>query len=85
MLGSSAYLAFEVKRVKTKCKAEFLAIEIVTENNSKLIIATCYRVGTLGQENFFQIANTVHKLLRKKNLKKFVLIGDFNLPGIRGV
>ena len=41
-----------------------------------------YRVGTLGQENFFQIANTVHKLLRKKNLKKFVLIGDFNLPGI---
>ena len=57
-------LAFEVKRVKTKCKAEFLAIEIVTENNSKLIIATCYRVGTHGQENFFQIANTVHKLLK---------------------
>ena len=75
-------LAFEVKRIKTKCKAEFLSIEIVTENNSKLIIATCYRVGTLGQENIFQIANTVHKLLRKKNLKKFVLIGDFNLPGI---
>ena len=39
-------------------------------------------IGTPGQENFFQIANTVHKLLRKKSLKKFVLIGVFNLPGI---
>ena len=36
-------LAFDVKRVKIKCKAEFLAIEIVTENNSKLIIASCYK------------------------------------------
>ena len=71
-----------MKRVKIKCKAELLAIEIITENKSKVIIAICYLVGTLGQDNCFEITNTICKLLRKKNPKKFVMIGDFNLPGI---
>ena len=78
-----ADIAYEVKRVKVECKAELLAIEIITENKSKVIIATCYRVGTLCQDNCFEITNTICKLLRKKNLKKFFMIGDFNLPGIQ--
>ena len=83
LIVAKADIAYEVKRVKVECKAELLAIEIITENKSKVIIATCYRVGTLSQDNCFEITNTICKLLRKKNLKKFFMIGDFNLPGIQ--
>ena len=83
LIAAKAVIAYEVKRVNVECKAELLAIEIITENKSKVIIATCYRVGTLGQDNCFEITNTICKLLRKKNLKKFFMIGDFNLPGIQ--
>ena len=83
LIAVKADISYEVKRVKLECKAELLAIEIITENKSKVIIATCYRVGTLGQDNCFEITNTICKLLRKKNLKKIFMIGDFNLPGIQ--
>ena len=32
--------------IKMKYKAEFLAIELILEDKSKIITATCYRVGT---------------------------------------
>ena len=51
-------------------------------DSSKVIVATCYRVGTLGISNQSEICNTIRKLLMKKKVKKFVLIGDFNLPGV---
>ena len=51
-------------------------------DSSKVIVTTCYRVGTLGISNQSEICNAVCKLLKKKKLKRFVLIGDFNLPGV---
>ena len=33
---------------KIECKAELLAVELVLEDKSKIIIVTCYRVGTSG-------------------------------------
>ena len=51
-------------------------------DSSKVIVATCYRVGTLGISNQSEICNTIRKLLMKKKVEKFVLIGDFNLPSV---
>ena len=65
--------------INIKYKAEFLAIELILEDKSKIIIATCYRVGTLGMDNYRNISNIIRTLLRKKRVKKFFLIGDFNL------
>ena len=65
--------------INVKYKSEFIAIELILEDKSKIIIATCYRVGTLGMENFRNISDIIKLLLRKKKVKKFFLIGDFNL------
>ena len=65
--------------INLKCSAEMLAVENVLGDGSKIVMSTCYRVGTLGATNYHEIINTLQKLLRKKKLKKFFLIGDFNL------
>ena len=46
--------------------AEILGIEIQLENKTKVIIATCYRVGTLGLQNAEEILKGVRTLTRKK-------------------
>ena len=47
-----------------------------------MIVSRCYRVGTLGKDNFEEISNAVRILTRKRRVKKFILIGDFNLRHI---
>ena len=42
----------------------------------------CYRVGTLEMSNCSEILSTLGRLSRKKMLRKFIVIGDFNLKGI---
>ena len=59
-----------------------LAVEIELENKTKIIISTCYRVGTLGPNNAEEILKAVSTLMRKKSAKKVILVGDFNLPHI---
>ena len=44
------------------------------------MIATCYRVGTLGLENADEILKALKVLSRKKSVKKLILVGD--LPKI---
>ena len=56
-----------------------LAVEIILNDNPKIAISTCYRVGTLGIPNFHEITRSLETLLRKTRMKKFFLIGDFNL------
>ena len=70
--------------IELKSKAEFLAIELKLTDNSKVIIATCYRVGTLGHSNLNEISKSIRTLIRKRGegVKEFVLVGDFNLPKI---
>ena len=51
-------------------------------DTSKLVIATCYRVGTLGIQNCNEICNALAKLLRTKRVKRLFLIGDFNLRNV---
>ena len=52
-----------------------LAIEIILKNKTKIIIATCYRVGTLGTRNADEILKALKMLSRKKSVKKFIMVG----------
>ena len=79
LIAIKSSLLLTTNKVNLKCNAEFLAIELVLENLDKIIVATCYRVGTLGIDNCREITNAINTLLRKKRVKKFFLIGDFNL------
>ena len=54
-----------------------LAIELILGDGSKIVISTCYMVGTLGIPNYHEIVNALQMLLRKKRLKKFFLVGNF--------
>ena len=69
-------------KIKLKCKAELLAVEILLEDKSKIIVVTCYRVGTLGNDNAEEILNAIKTLTRKKSVPKFIFIGDLNLKHI---
>ena len=65
-----------------ECAAEFLAVELILPSKTKVIVATCYRVCTLGMPNCKEVLEVLGKLSRKKMLRKFIVIGDFNLNGV---
>ena len=75
-------LIIRSNHIKINCKAELLAIELLLNNNSKIIISTCYRVGTLGNANLAEISKSIKTLIRKRGVKEFILVGDLNLPKI---
>ena len=74
----SSTLQVSSDSINLKCKAEMLAVELILEDGSKIFISTCYRVGAQGIQNCNEIVLALNKLLRKKKLKKFLLIGDLN-------
>ena len=63
-------IAINTQRINLKCKVEFLAIELIMNDKSKVIVASCYRVGTLAIKNQSEITNSIRILLRKKKVKK---------------
>ena len=71
-------LSIQSKIIPIKCAAELLAVELTLGDGSKIILTTCYRVGTLGIPNY-------NITFEKKMLRKFVVIGDFNLKGVNWV
>ena len=78
-------LSIQSKIIPLKCAAELLAVELTLGDGSKIVLTTCYRVGTLGMSNCNEILQTLGKLSRKKMLRKFVVIGDFNLKGVNWI
>ena len=82
LIAVNVSLSLEFKVIPTKCAAELLAVELILPNKSKVILATCYRVGTLGMPNCKEVLEVLGKLSRKKLLRKFIVIGDFNLNGV---
>ena len=78
LIAISCSLKVSSNIINLKCKAEMLAIELILGDGSKIVISTCYRVGTLGISNYHEIVNALQMLLRNKRLKKFFLVGDFN-------
>ena len=65
LIAISNKLTATSKIIPLKCMAEILGIEIFLENKTKFIIATCYRVGTLGLQNAEEILRGVRKLLKR--------------------
>ena len=82
LIGVNNQLVLTSNVVEIKCSAEFLAIEFVLKDKTKMIVSTCYRLGTLGRDNFEEISKATKTLTRKRGVKKFILIGDFNFPHI---
>ena len=82
LIAVSCSLQLSSYRINLNCKAELLAVEIVLNDASKVMITTCYRVGTLGINNCHEICNAITKLLRKKRVKKLFIIGDLNLRNV---
>ena len=70
LIAISNSLSVTCNQINLKCKAEFLAIEIIFSDNRKFIVGTCYRVGTLGLWN------------SRKCLRNIIILGDFNLGSI---
>ena len=83
LIAISNALAATSKIIPLKCRAEILGIEILLENKTKFIIATCYRVGTLGMDNAEEILRGVRTLTRKKNVKNVILVGDLQSPAYK--
>ena len=48
LIAISSSLQISSNHIELKCKAEFLAIELIMDDGCKVVISTCYRVGTLG-------------------------------------
>ena len=67
LIAINSSLQLSSKEISLKCKAEMLAVELMLNDNSKIVISTCYRVGTLGIPNFQEITRTLDILLRKND------------------
>ena len=85
LIAVSNQISIQSNVIPLKHEAEMLAIEIILKNKTKIIIAMCYRVGTLGTRNADEILKALRMLSRKKSVKKFFMVGDFNLPQINWV
>ena len=55
LIAINVSLSVESKTIPTNCSAELLAIELTLPNKTKIILTTCYRVGTLGISNCSEI------------------------------
>ena len=60
-------LSLQSKIIPIKCAAELLAVELIFPDSTKIILTTCYRVGTLGTFNSNELLQTLNKLSREKN------------------
>ena len=59
-------------------KAEILSVELKSGNDI-FCITTCYRVGTLREENFREVENHLRSVTKVKKYKKHYFFGDLNL------
>ena len=67
------------KEIKMGSGAEMIAVELTTPSGAKLIICTCYRVGTLGIENLSKVKSALQTLSRRRNLSKIYVVGTVQL------
>ena len=82
LIAIKTQLVVQTNYIELKSKSEFLAVEFKLNDSTKIIIATCYRVGTLGYTNLNEISKSIKTIIRKRGVREFVLVGDFNLPKI---
>ena len=84
LIAVKANLSVQTERINISSKAEMLSISIKSKNET-ICITTCYRVGTLGEENFKEIEKHLRNLAARKKFSAHYVIGDFNLCNISWV
>ena len=74
-------LDIECEKVDVSSKAEIMSISLKSGGTNHCI-TVCYRVGTLGIDNFKEIERHLGNIISRKKFQSQILVGDFNLPGI---
>ena len=82
LIAVRADLDIESKQIVSACKAEILSVELNCGDNNLVVLSNCYRVGTLGEENFTEVQKHLLSIAKKQKYKKNVLVGDFNLSSV---
>ena len=76
-----ANIDVENDKVNVSSKAEMISISLKA-NNISYCISACYRVGTLGEQNFNEIERHLRNVAGRKKFKAHFVVGDFNLPEV---
>ena len=66
-------------KIGIKCNAEILGMTMKFSDGKKIIICTCYRVGTLGSQNHKYIDEYLRNLRMRRGISDICLLGDFNI------
>ena len=66
LIAIKTQLVVQTNYIELKSKSEFLAVEFKLNDSTKIIIATCYRVGTLGNSNLNEISKSIKIIIRKR-------------------
>ena len=70
-------------KIGIKCNAEILGITLKFSDGKKVALCTCYRVGTLGQQNHDDVHQYIQSVLSRRGINNMILIGDLNLPHVQ--
>ena len=81
LLAVKESIDVETKEVSLASKAEILSISIKSKHQ-QLCLTTCYRVGTLGDNNLLEVEKHLRSVASKKTCKAHIIIGDFNLSSV---
>ena len=81
LVAVKANIDVENDKVNVSSKAEMISISLKA-NNICYCITACYRVGTLGEQNFKEIEKHLRNVAARKKFKAHFVVGDFNLPDI---
>ena len=65
------------KVIKSNSKAEILSICLDIEWGKKICFTTCYRVGTLNQENLIEIDRHINMISNTKTIKSHTLFNEY--------
>ena len=82
LIGVKTDLDIKSVKVSYKCSAEIVAVTLTFKSGKKIVICTCYRVGTLGEANYKEISTYLQKLRERRGLSNLIMVGDFNFPSI---
>ena len=79
LIAISTTLDVESKKISINAAAEIMSVELKLKNCVYLIISSCYRVGNANESTNLAIQDYLTKIAKRRNCKKHVLVGDFNL------
>ena len=80
LLAIRSDLNATTKRLSVSLGIEMIAVQITFPNNERIIVGTCYRVGTLGKPHHDTLTSYIRSLVSKRNPPKTYIVGDLNLP-----